>query len=381
MENLSRENIKPISRPTPVYKPPPNIKKILWVRPDSIGDAVLAASMLPHIKKKFKKAEIHVICQTHLYDIYAACPYVTEVIGFNQEKLLIDPHYRQELVNLLESKRYDISINSVYSKQNVTDFLSINTSAQIKIAHIALPSTYTEMSAVNLYNNSHEIVVSTPEKNMLELDRHQLFVKYLGCNIDKDLTPLIWIPPHVEMYAKKIFKKNNLEPSNTIVLAAGVQFSQRLYDHYCEALESLCKEKNLTLILVGVEKDRPVINNNLRNFTGKTVDLVGNSILEMAAIIKRARMLVGGDSGAAHIACAVKTPNAIVLGGGHYRRFFPYSSLTYCAVLHLDCFGCSYHCKFDRPYCVQGVLPQTLEKAVRGAFELSDKRIYFQESL
>ena len=207
MENLSRENIKPTSHTTPVYKIPPNIKKILWVRSDSIGDAVLAASMLPHIKKKFKKAEIHVICQAHLYDIYAACPYVTEVIGFGLEKLLTDSHYRQELVNFLESKRYDISINSVYSKQNVTDFLSINTGAQIKIAHIALPSTYTEMSAVNLYNNSHEIVVSTPEINMLELERHQLFIKHLGCKAHKDLTPLIWIPPHIEMYAKKIYEE------------------------------------------------------------------------------------------------------------------------------------------------------------------------------
>ncbi len=334
----------------------------MWVRPDSVGDAVLAASMFSSLKKRFKEAEIHVVCQAHLYDFYAACPHVTQTIGFDQQKLLDSPHYREELATLLGVQNYDLSLNSVYSPTFITDFLHSNNGAQIKI--------------------DYKTVVKSSPVNQLEIKHHGDFIKSLGCRVTEELSPLVWIPHHVEMFAEEFFRKNNLKTSTTIVLAAGVQFSPRLYDRYCEALESLCKEEDLTVILVGVERDRPVINNNLRNFTGKVVDLVGKtSILEMAAIIKKSRMLVGADSAAAHIACAVGTPNAIVLGGGHYRRFFPYSSLTYSAVLHLDCFGCDWVCKFDRPYCIQGVAPRTLEEAARGAFELSNKRIYFQESL
>ena len=343
-------------------KIPNKVARILWVRPDSIGDAVLAASMLPPLKKRFEEPEIHVVCQAHLYDFYAACPYVTETIGFDQQKLLDFPHYREELVSLLGAQNYDLSLNSVYSPTFITDFFNANNGAQINI--------------------DYKTVAKNSSDDQLEIKRHRHFIRSLGCQVVEDLSPLVWIPHHAEVFVEKIFKENSLKTSNTIVLAAGVQFSPRLYNHYCEALESLCKEENLTVIVVGVERDRPVINNNLRNFTGKIVDLVGKtSILEMAAIIKKSRMLVGADSAPAHNACAVGTPNAIVLGGGHYRQFFPYSSLTYCAVLHLDCFGCDWVCKFDRPYCVQEVTPQTLEKAVRGAFELSDKRIYFHESL
>lgn len=327
-----------------------------------MGDAVLAASMLSPVRKRFGEAEIHVVCQAHLYDFYAACPYVTKTIGFDQQKLLDFSHYREELATLLGVQNYDLSLNSVCSPTFITDFLHSNNGAQIKI--------------------DYKTVVKNSPVDQLEIKRHGNFIRSLGCPVTEDLSPLVWIPHHVETFAEKIFKKNNLKTSNTIVLAAGVQFSPRLYDHYCEALESLCKEEDLTVIVVGTERDRLVISNNLRNFTGKVVDLVGKtSILEMAAIIKKSRMLVGADSSAAHIACAVETPNAIILGGGHYRRFFPYSPLTYCAVLHLDCFGCDWVCKFDRPYCIQDVAPQTLEKAARGAFELSDKKIYFQESL
>jgi ADP-heptose:LPS heptosyltransferase len=318
--------------------------------------------MLPFLKKRFREAKVHVVCQAHLYDFYAACPHVTEITGFDQQKLLDSPYYREELAALLGTQNYDLSLNSVYSTTSITDFLDSSNGAQIKI--------------------DYKTVVKDFSGVQLELKRHRNFIRSLGCQVTEDLNPLVWIPHHVEMFAEEFFRKNNLKTSTTIVLAAGVQFSPRLYDHYCEALESLCKEENLTVIVVGIERDRPVINNNLRNFTGKTVDLVGKtSVLEMAAIIKRSRMLVGADSAAAHIACAVKTPNAIVLGGGHYRRFFPYSSLTYCAVLHLECFGCDWVCKFNRPYCIQEVLPQTLGEAVRGAFESRDKRIYFQKSL
>ena len=334
----------------------------MWVRPDSIGDAVLSASMLPHLKKRFKEAEVHVVCQAHLKDFYAACPHVTKIIGFEQRKLLDSPLYREELVALLGTKNYDLSLNSVYSPTSITDFFNSNNGAQIKVDY---KTAVKDFSGVQL-----------------ELKRHRNFVTALGCPVTDDLSPLIWIPRQTEIFAEEFFEKNSLKASNTIVLSAGVQFSPRLYDHYCEALKSLCEEENLTVIVVGIERDRPVINNNLRHFTGKVVDLVGKtSILEMAAIIKKSRMLVGADSAPAHIACAVGTPNAIVLGGGHYRQFFPYSSLTYCAVLHLDCFGCDWVCKFNRPYCIQEVSPQTLEKAVRGAFKLGNKKIYFQESL
>ncbi len=71
---------------------------IVWLRPDAIGDNVLASSMLPFIKQHFLSAYIHVICQEHIAEIYHACPYVDEVIAFNRGRLLSnDIEYRNSL--------------------------------------------------------------------------------------------------------------------------------------------------------------------------------------------------------------------------------------------------------------------------------------------
>lgn len=335
--------------------------KILWIRPDSVGDAVLSASMLRYISARYSKHKIHVVCQRHLRPFYEECPYISQIIDFEQEKLISSQGYREKLAAKLRKNNYILSLNSVRSPTNITDFFQEYNGARSKID----------------FNSS----VSNYPSPRLELESHKDFLDSLGC-VAGPLDPIVWIPNSCTSFAERIFQENHLDPSRTVVLAPGVQFSPRLYNHYCRALEPLCNEEDLTVIVVGIERDLPVINENLKNFKGKVVDTVGkSSVLEMTALIKRSRLLVGGDSAAAHLACAVGTPNAIVLGGGHYRRFFPYSRWTYCAVLHLDCFGCDWVCKHSRPYCIQDVSPKTLEIAIRNAWHLKGDQITFQESL
>ena len=340
---------------------------MLWIRPDSIGDAVLSASMLHPIALKFKNFKIHVICQNFLKDFYEQCPHVDKIISFEKEKLLNDDTYRKHIIDKLLKNNYALSVNSVRSPDAITFFLQDYNGAKKKIDFWSL-----------FIGNCYVKNFGSPR---LELESHQDFLEALGCRGDS-LRPTIWIPNESVSFANELFKKNNLEPSRTVVLAAGVQFSPRLYGGYCHALQSLAEEEDISVIVVGTERDRPIINDNLKNFKGKVINIVGkSSILETAAIIKKSRLLVGGDSSAAHIACAVETPNAIVLGGGHYRRFFPYSKWTYCAVLYLDCFGCDWACKYNKPYCIQNVSPRTLESAIKNAWKLKGDQITFQESL
>ena len=365
-------------------KTPTDIKKILWVRPDGVGDATLAASMLPLLRERFKQSEIHVVCRSPLYNFYAECPHIDKVIAFNLDRFLNYEPYRIQLTSLLAQNKYGLCLDSSRSPTFVTQFLIENSGAEVKINY-GQAIGETAPSRPHMYHGPH----------ISELKSHKNFINKIGCNAKEELNPLIWIPHHTEVFADKIFEENNLKRSNTIVLAPGCGGrtwcvsdhevsppSNRDYDHYGEALEAICKEKDHTLLLVGAHKDLPAIRRNLRNFNGKTVDLVGkSSILEMAAIIKRSCLFVGPDSGAAHLACAVGTPNAIILGGGEYGRFFPYSPVTYVATLPLDCFGCLWDCKFDHPYCIDNVLPKTLEEAIRGALESSDKKTYYQKSL
>jgi len=114
-----------------------SIQKLLWVRPDAVGDATLSASMLPHLKERFEQSEIHVICRSPLYDFYAECPYVDKVIAFDLDRLLNHEVYRRQLVELLARNKYDLCLDSSRSPTYVTEFLIDNSGAEVKINHKA----------------------------------------------------------------------------------------------------------------------------------------------------------------------------------------------------------------------------------------------------
>lgn len=72
------------------------------------------------------------------------------------------------------------------------------------------------------------------------------------------------------------------------------------------------------------------------------------------------------DSSPAHLAVAVNTPTVCVIGGGHYKRFFPYGDpkLFRAATEELDCFYCDWKCKFDTPLCVKDISVSTVVREI-----------------
>jgi ADP-heptose:LPS heptosyltransferase len=65
--------------------------------------------------------------------------------------------------------------------------------------------------------------------------------------------------------------------------------------------------------MIGKSLPLPVIN-----LAGKT------SLLQTAAVLAQAQLLVGNDSGIGHIAAAMNTPTVTVFGPGDPARYHPY---------------------------------------------------------
>ncbi|HEY0456739.1 MAG TPA: FkbM family methyltransferase, partial [Verrucomicrobiae bacterium] len=90
-----------------------SVKKILFVRPDAIGDAVLAASMLEPLRLKYTGAQIAILCQEHLAQFWAASPCVDVIIGINKQQALADKAYREAIKIELQKWSPDLVLNSV----------------------------------------------------------------------------------------------------------------------------------------------------------------------------------------------------------------------------------------------------------------------------
>jgi ADP-heptose:LPS heptosyltransferase len=340
---------------------------ILFVRPDSIGDTILAAGMLAPIRKRHPHARIVVVCQEHVAEIYDACPLVDKVLPIHRQRAIDEADYRNHIARQLQELRSDLCLNSVYSREPLTDFLALASQAAHRVAH----EGSTELMAAGVkerHDRLYSKLISCPEKTALELDRHRVFLEGIGINAPF-LQPTIWLKDEDEACAEDFFQRHGLEPDSTLALFAGARADCRIYPGYGEALADICNrepQKVSKVIALGAQADYDINQRNLVPLPRASLNVSGQFTLrQTAAILKRCRLAVGGETGLAHIACAVGTPNVIVVGGGHFGRFMPYSPLTSIACLPLECYGCNWQCRYVKPHCVQDLASNVLIEAIR----------------
>ena len=143
----------------------------------------------------------------------------------------------------------------------------------------------------------------------------------------------------------------------------------------------VCKDKKYIILALGSDQDFAVNQEIIDELGVRAFNLAGKTTLrQTAALLKRCRLGIGADTGTAHIACAVGTPAVIVLGGGHFGRFLPYSHLTSIVCLPLECYNCNWQCRCSRVYCIKDIKPEVLAEAVRQTLERTSPkpRIFVQ---
>ena len=355
-------------------------KTILWIRTDSIGDNVLAASMLPHIRTKYKSARIVVVCQEHIAELYEACPFVDDIMSFERKRVYEDEQYRTSISQRLRGLNADIAMNCVYSREPLTDFFAIEGWAKQRIAFNG-DLCNIEAEIRDKHNRLYTRLIPSDGESKTELERHKDFLMAIGIGVDS-LGPMIWTTSDDEEFADEFFEKNRLNSEKTIALFAGAQYEVRMYSQYGRALSEICKSGGFSVIALGAADERKINEQNLSMVDIRTFNLCGQTtIRQAAAILKRCRLAVGSETGLAHISCAAGTRNVVLLGGGHFGRFMPYSYLTSVVCLPLDCYGCNWKCKYSRPHCVDDVLPEVIGEALRLTLdETSDRpQVFVQD--
>jgi len=356
-------------------------KKVLIVKTDSIGDFVIFAGMLKHFRALYPNANISIVMREHIAELAETCPYINKVIKINATTMLNDKNYVATLVDYMKQQRFDVTLYPVYSRDKIGEFIAINSGAKENIAFWG-DSSNLSLQIRQDNNRFYTKLLPSEGEYKPELERNKDFLRGLGIE-SPSLAPKVWITDKDKKFAEEFFTNNNLKPESTIVIFAGVQYNVRLYEKYGESLSEFCKRNRLKVIGLGAKQEWGINQMDLDAIGVETVNLSGSTtIRQSAAIIKQCRLAVGAETGLAHISCAVGTPNVVLLGGGHFGRFMPYSKLTSVACLPLDCYGCNWKCRYEYPHCIRDVKPEIITQAVQQTFEKrSEKpRVFLQGS-
>ena len=348
-------------------------ERILWIRTDAIGDNVLASGMLPYIRERYPLAQITVLCQERVAELYSNSPCVDQIISFDWGKAFHEELYRQQILEQVQSLNADLTLNSVYSREALNDFFAIGSFSPERIAlHGDESNIRGNLRDEN--NTAYTRIIPTEGVQKSEMERHRDFLQGLGISAPA-LQPLVWTTSEDESFADEFFSRHGLDPQKTVAFYPSGQWAGKFYERYPEALSGPLRENGFSLIMFGGEGERELNTRLLSELSVPGVNAAGETtIRQTAAIIRRCRIGIGADTGTAHIACAVGTPHVVLLWGGHFGRFFPYSPLTSVACLPLACYGCNWQCPYSRPHCVKDIDPVVVETAFRETLAANSDR-------
>ena len=116
--------------------------------------------------------------------------------------------------------------------------------------------------------------------------------------------------------------------------------------------------QNLNVVAISTPQELAVVEALQRDSTAEILPLTNLSLPEVTALLARAHLFVGNDSGIAHMAAAVETPAVVVFGSSNTAHWQPWARAPAEFVLEeMDCQPChGYFCeKFEQPECIKRV--------------------------
>ena len=278
-------------------KPP---ERILLIRLSSIGDIVLTTPLIRLLRRRFPNSRIDFITKARFADLLRYHPGLSNLIEFP------DHATGRELLALrrwLRSQKFDIilDLHKNMRSQVLTRGLGVQRISRLK--KYGFRRSLLVRTKINLY---HTIVPV--------YRRYIATAVFLGIEDDGRGTEIV-VPESINEKAARNLPAGWGEDRSCIALVPGAGFSTKRWpaQHFAELARKL-QDAGHALCVVGDASDRAlaeVICAQAANCIDLTAKL---TLLESAAILGSARLVVTNDSGMMHVSEAMGTPVVAIFG-------------------------------------------------------------------
>ncbi len=328
--------------------------KILLVRFSAIGDILLMTPLIRALRKRHPEAGITVLTKAAFAPLLAHNPRISEVIGWEPDTPLAELGKRLRALHFTHQLDLHGSLRSRALRWHTK----------------GMWTTYPK------HRVARSVLIRT--KRNLSRDHRPVAERYFAAARGLDVVPdegslECFLARPTLQSAQDFLADRNLGVSRQLIgLAPGAaHFTKRWPEHHWTALAQRLVELGNDVVLVGGPADREVAERVAAAVGDRSGSSAGAFDLPgTAAILKRVRALVSGDTGLMHLATAVGAP-VVALFGPTVEQFgfFPYHAKASVLQRELNCRPCSSHggpaCPLTHHRCMQDVLPDQVLDALR----------------
>jgi len=291
----------------------PSWQRVLAVRLDNIGDAVLLGPALRAVRESLTDARIDLLCSPAGAHAAPLLPWLDDVwverVSWQDARANGRASSAAEwgFVERLASRAYDAVL--IFTSFSQTPY---------PMAYAALLAGIPVRAGLTADFGGTVLThrVSPPPRESHQAERNLRLVEQLGFRID-DSTLEVRIPDEARISALMLLREHGLATGRYLLLAPGASAAARRYDaaRFAQAAAVLSTEWELPVVLVGSERERalePIVVARCPS----AVSLVGRtSVPELAALVDRSRLVLTSHSLPIHLADALGRPVVVPFSG------------------------------------------------------------------
>ncbi|HTI15554.1 MAG TPA: glycosyltransferase family 9 protein [Dictyobacter sp.] len=330
--------------------------RILLIRPDHLGDLIMVTPVLQAIKDQLPTAHITMMVGPWSREVVARQPAVDDLLicpfpGFQRaaQNPLTPYTLLVQTAQQLRQGQYDIAINLR------PDFwwgaaLLYLARVPLRIGYAIEPGTPFLTHALPFPSMPEHATVSNLwlVSAGLQASGHTPLTE----PFDPEHYPLTFVPTDAERLwvQQRLTQAGITAEKPLVVIHAGTGGAVKLWrmDGWATIADQLLDTQLLPpstqIILTGGKQEQALVDEIARHMTHQPVILTDMTIGQMAALLKRAQLVLGVDNGPLHFAAAQNTPSLRLFGPTDTRIFGPWGTATRHRVLAAThpCAGCPF---------------------------------------
>jgi len=322
-------------------------KKVLVVRVDAIGDFLLWLDAAKELRTLYPAGEYELTLLGNLAwcDLARRLPHFDRVLPLDRGRFVNSLSYRRSFLQALRKEGFHTVIQPTFSREFFLGDEIVRVSGAPERIGSAGDCTNTGRLGKRLSDRCYTRLIPAAASPVMELERNAEFLRGLGLDGCRASLPDL-----------RFLLTRGTAPLPgayyLLVPGAGMPIKRWRAANFAELAGRLHRLTGWPGLVCGSAEEQGLADRLVRE-AGVPLEnrAGGTSLIDLAALIAGAQVVIGNDSAAIHLAAALGVPAVSVLAGAQYGRFLPYrvspppgSPLPLPVVHRMDCFGCDWRC-------------------------------------
>lgn len=323
----------------------------LFIRPGGIGDAVLLIPVIQEFKKLYPAASVHVLAEKRNAAIFSFCSSVSNVYRYDALKELFIA-LQGDYDAVIDTEQWHRLSALIARLTGTSVSVGYATNERKKAFTFAIPYSHQDYEVYSFLN------LLAPVSGPLSVDLQK---------------PFIVVPAEVKNRIANRVQEISNKKIVAIFPGGSIREKQWPIERFREVARFVV-ERGYNIAVVGGREDA-ALGEIISEGINQRMNLCGRlSLLESAAVIDQAELLITGDSGIMHIASGLGTKMVALFGPGNIKKWASKNDNTVVVSKNLSCSPCSQfgytpRCKNDVA-CMKQI---TVEEVYAKAIELLER--------